>query len=299
MERFNVSITETENYDNPTFLYNDLIMQGHVVVLVSPPNGGKISIAMNLVKKITEKKCYTSNNMLMTISQILTPFLTSPERPEGTLTFLEVQGFLFTMACSPELIKPSEWLPLIFNEQDADYASPEEAQPVLQALIDLNNFINAQVQTGEVTLLDDITFSSPAQDNIGEATIVGQWSKGFLLGHNWLYETWNHYIPDELSEELGSTMMVLSFFFSKSLAQTYYNELAQSSGQTFEQFATVMQDTFTNALMSYLHMGRSIQTALSESQSEFHQPHINEQKIGRNEPCPCGSGKKYKKCCLH
>ena len=21
-------------------------------------------------------------------------------------------------------------------------------------------------------------------------------------------------------------------------------------------------------------------------------------KIGRNEPCPCGSGKKYKRCCL-
>ena len=21
-------------------------------------------------------------------------------------------------------------------------------------------------------------------------------------------------------------------------------------------------------------------------------------KTGRNEPCPCGSGKKYKKCCL-
>ena len=24
---------------------------------------------------------------------------------------------------------------------------------------------------------------------------------------------------------------------------------------------------------------------------------INDQKIGRNDPCPCGSGKKYKKCC--
>jgi len=23
-----------------------------------------------------------------------------------------------------------------------------------------------------------------------------------------------------------------------------------------------------------------------------------EDKIGRNDPCPCGSGKKYKKCCL-
>lgn len=23
----------------------------------------------------------------------------------------------------------------------------------------------------------------------------------------------------------------------------------------------------------------------------------NERKVGRNDPCPCGSGKKYKKCC--
>lgn len=26
-------------------------------------------------------------------------------------------------------------------------------------------------------------------------------------------------------------------------------------------------------------------------------PVINENKVGRNDPCPCGSGKKYKKCC--
>jgi preprotein translocase subunit SecA len=24
---------------------------------------------------------------------------------------------------------------------------------------------------------------------------------------------------------------------------------------------------------------------------------VNETKVGRNDPCPCGSGKKYKKCC--
>lgn len=24
---------------------------------------------------------------------------------------------------------------------------------------------------------------------------------------------------------------------------------------------------------------------------------VNDNKVGRNEPCPCGSGKKYKKCC--
>lgn len=29
------------------------------------------------------------------------------------------------------------------------------------------------------------------------------------------------------------------------------------------------------------------------------QPFVRAQrKIGRNEPCPCGSGKKYKQCCM-
>lgn len=27
-------------------------------------------------------------------------------------------------------------------------------------------------------------------------------------------------------------------------------------------------------------------------------PHRAQPKVGRNDPCPCGSGKKYKKCCL-
>ena len=32
----------------------------------------------------------------------------------------------------------------------------------------------------------------------------------------------------------------------------------------------------------------------SEQTTPFHA----ESSVGRNEPCPCGSGKKYKKCCL-
>jgi uncharacterized protein YecA (UPF0149 family) len=28
------------------------------------------------------------------------------------------------------------------------------------------------------------------------------------------------------------------------------------------------------------------------------QPVRTEQKIGRNQPCPCGSGKKFKNCCI-
>lgn len=51
---------------------------------------------------------------------------------------------------------------------------------------------------------------------------------------------------------------------------------------------------------------------LKEGETVFRKPEENKElkaeqpaetihvgpKVGRNDPCPCGSGKKYKKCCL-
>jgi uncharacterized protein YecA (UPF0149 family) len=43
------------------------------------------------------------------------------------------------------------------------------------------------------------------------------------------------------------------------------------------------------------------QAAYDEETHHHHHHHhtiTNDHKIGRNDPCHCGSGKKYKKCCL-
>jgi hypothetical protein len=38
---------------------------------------------------------------------------------------------------------------------------------------------------------------------------------------------------------------------------------------------------------------------LNEENARFAPTYVRQApKVGRNEPCPCGSGKKYKKCCL-
>ena len=42
------------------------------------------------------------------------------------------------------------------------------------------------------------------------------------------------------------------------------------------------------------HDGHSEETG----QKEAVEPIRTGPKIGRNDPCPCGSGKKYKKCCI-
>jgi len=40
-----------------------------------------------------------------------------------------------------------------------------------------------------------------------------------------------------------------------------------------------------------------IQMAGSDSSSSSQKTVFKGAKVGRNDPCPCGSGKKYKKCC--
>ena len=42
---------------------------------------------------------------------------------------------------------------------------------------------------------------------------------------------------------------------------------------------------------------RNISTNLNEDGSPAVQQRVVGKKVGRNDPCPCGSGKKYKKCC--
>ncbi len=229
------------------------------------------------------------------MQKLLKDFLASPERPDDTMGYHKLCGFLFSIACSPELIKPSEWMPLIFSEQDPGYSSLDQAKDVTGAIFELYNKINEQVSERKVQLPDDCRITEEAADNFGGP--LGQWSAGFVSGHSWLIESWDAYTPDELDEELGSCIMVLSYFADLKLAEAYRKK-ASNKDITADNMAQTVVELFSTAMINYARLGYSIYTVLSESRGQ-NQPYINDQKTGRNEPCPCGSGKKYKHCCLH
>ena len=44
-------------------------------------------------------------------------------------------------------------------------------------------------------------------------------------------------------------------------------------------------------------MGRGAEGGVSGAQQRQSQVVRTQPKVGRNDPCPCGSGKKYKQCC--
>ncbi len=74
-----------------------------------------------------------------THAALLRTFLSAHQRVTGTMTYPQLAGFLFSMANAPELIPPSEWMPIVFNDQDARYETRSEAEEVTQAMMALYN----------------------------------------------------------------------------------------------------------------------------------------------------------------
>jgi len=225
---------------------------------------------------------------------LLQAFLLSPERPKGTLTYPQLAGFLFSIANSPELIPPSEWIPLVFNDDDGGFETHREAEGALQAMLALYNDCCRARPEGSSPIPPGCEIRPQAMDNLAADAPLRQWAQGFSIGYDYLVESWNQYTPDELDEELGSVLMVLTFFSSPKLAKAYHEE---GTGQrSLEELAETVVSLFPEAMRTFAYLGRSIYQVRYEA-GDFEEMPPLRRKIGRNEPCPCGSGKKFKKCC--
>lgn len=216
--------------------------------------------------------------------QLLAKFLDNPDRPDGTLRLHELQGFLFAIASAPETIAPSEWLPMIGNDEDLNFADQNEAQEILGLVMALYNEVNGAVLERSNALPAGCAFAEDISQDFEDDSKISQWSRGFAFGHDWLAEVWEEYLFDELDEECGASLMVLSFFGSEQLAKAYYTEMKPGKRKqhdaSFEDFAKTMREMFPDALASYAHLGRSIFEALLEHSKGGGGPAASN-KIGR------------------
>ncbi len=91
------------------------------------------------------------------------------------------------------------------------------------------------------------------------------------------------------------------------------NPLLEYKREAFLMFKDMMEDIAQFVVQGIFHINTERfdehaievrrqqeldQLQLSAKDDTAPQPHVTQEpKIGRNDPCPCGSGKKYKKCC--
>lgn len=194
---------------------------------------------------------------------LLNRFLTSPRRPKGTMTYPQLAGFLYSVACAPDLINPSEWLPIVFDDHDADYETLTEAEKILQAIMALYNDCRRRGMDGRTALPPGCEIRAKPLDNLDADAPLSHWARGFLTGHNWLEELWIHYTPDKLDKEMGAVLMALTFFSSRKLAEAYHKE---GKGKTsLEHFTETVVMIFPDALVEYARLGQAIFQARREA----------------------------------
>jgi uncharacterized protein len=191
------------------------------------------------------------------------------------------------------LIPLSDWLPIVFGEQEIDYASPDEAQAIIGQIMALYNTTNAAVLDPPTRLPADCPLQDDVLANLEDEAPMAQWSRGFLRGHQWLEELWED-LPEAWADELDATLMALGFFASREMAEGVHAE-ATTGEPSFTATADAMHRVVPSAVAQYAHMGRSMATGLAERESDA--PATHDVRVGRHDPCPCGSGKKDKKCC--
>jgi len=153
----------------------------------------------------------------------LQSFLDAPGRSADSMGYAGAAGFLFAIACAPELVEPSEWLPIVIDPDNAAKTSIENMQSITASLMSLYNELTRQVQQEDAKLPPNINFHKDAINNLEPNAPISLWARGFKDGYLWLEKLWSVYIQQELEEESGYLLTVLCFFSSRNMATALHN----------------------------------------------------------------------------
>jgi uncharacterized protein len=184
-----------------------------------------------------------------------------------------VLGMLHAVAVAPSLMPPSAWLPVILPN-GADDLEPAVAQRFIGLVLRLYNEVLAA--------LDKHSLIAPLND---DQTACESFAAGYAAGaeldplwiddpDHWTFASGIAYlggrvdlVPEDMRAELDA---------QPDAKLTLCRDLDGIIAATHESFLKVRRAAFSRAAPTQSPVAR----------------------VGRNETCPCGSGKKYKRCCI-
>ncbi len=251
--------------------------------------------------------------------QQLIEFLQGDQVPEDTLNYIQLRGYLFTIVRAPEQVTPGLWLPGIFGGLQLGEIAVEKLQEITETIMLLYNY--------EVDLMLQELFEVPCEWDLTQQGYdflpLPAWYQGIISGIEFTggIEAWHGAITvpeiaedflhclesvgqtaeatkdsviEELEKNVEADAEFLTFIGMFYVQQTLIAEEGEVELQSEERAADrpdltmpFKQEDLNHSMLQQIEVGQS------------KTPHLRDvAKIGRNEPCPCGSGKKYKKCCL-
>ena len=219
----------------------------------------------------------------------LDQFLLDTEGIEESMDVSTLDGFLTAIACGPKTIMPSEWMRWVWIWSAAKTPRIQGSDPsaaysraLMRHMNDIAQTLHEAPERYGPLLLDNPNGGDPIP-------ILDEWCLGFMKGVRLDSEGWLPVVvgkPDWMStimlygtEEGWEALKKkdLSLDEHKALADGLAGTVQKIHALWFEQRRKQMEE---GTLPSVVRR----------------EPLRNPDKVGRNESCPCGSGKKFKQC---
>jgi uncharacterized protein len=217
--------------------------------------------------------------------QTLSRFLDERAVERDGMSFEMLDGYLTAVLSGPETIAPSEWLPQVWageeavGEEAAVFDDQSEAERILELVMRHYNRIAGVLAQGGAEF--EPWIGEFELEDGGVAAYGQEWALGYLRGVGLREEAWDALLGDpEWEEDLEAIDL---------LARGPDDDETGTEVATQEQRDELIDDMVGFALDAHDFW---LEQRLKPSTVRREGP-----KVGRNDDCSCGSGKKYKQCC--
>lgn len=212
---------------------------------------------------------------------LLDAYLTSDQSPPESMLLSDLDGFLTGIAIGPELVMPSEWLPYVWGGEDPVFDDQAHATAILGAIMGRYNAILREIAAG--------TFEPLVWETSDGTVIAADWAEGFMRAVALRPDAWE---PLMRSKRHGILLLPILALCGDETGESVLGLDAEAEDRAMAE-APELIPACVSQIAAYWRRRRPQPAGADLPASAGPKPN----KIGRNDPCPCGSGRKYKACC--
>lgn len=247
--------------------------------LLDLPGGWNELLFMRLDKPLSEREL-----------DELQDFLSSDAVPEECMDIAMLHGFLTALVAGPSLVLPSEWLPVVWGEEEGpEFESEDVALRIFNLIMRLYDSVMRTLQDAPHKFVPLLYKERTAGDKLDFS--AKEWCKGFVAGAHLRTGDWDGLVQDRDNFALLTPILALA---DEGAMEEI---LASSKNKDEKAVRAELLGVIPLAVAGMYDYWLSRRKERASGLKVDHPPSGRSRQVGRNEPCPCGSGKKFKKCC--
>jgi len=215
----------------------------------------------------------------------LESFLDSDALSEDALNISSLHGFLTALTVGPSLIPPSEWWPFIWGKEEPIFNSEADGERILGLVMRLYGSIGKTLEKNPDGFLPVLLGDDLENDDYLTSE---DWCRGFVQGMAMRPADWDRLVEDPRAPSMLAP--ILAFTSADAMADVLEHGKGKVKRETLIAFLPF-------SVAEIYDYWREERRKNARDLTFGSLPIRAAPKVGRNDPCPCGSGKKYKKCC--